>query len=68
MQEAMREEALDVNIHFTIKDVKYMHWHILACEQRKLTSAQIVQKVYCKWLNKRFSHEYLKNSGYNLTG
>ncbi len=58
MQETMREEALDVNIHFTIKDVEYIHWHRLACEQKQLTSAQIAKDVYCKWLYRKI----LRNS------
>ena len=58
MQEVMREEALDVNIHFTIKDVEYIHWHRLACEQKQLTSAQIAKDVYCKWLYRKI----LRNS------
>ena len=42
-----------INIHFTITDEEYLHWHRLAFEQKQLEPAQIAQRAYFKWLYRK---------------
>ncbi|KKN41751.1 hypothetical protein LCGC14_0720200 [marine sediment metagenome] len=60
MRETMISDDANANIQFTITNPKYLRWHRIAIKQNQLTSAQIVQNIYCKWLNKKFSREHLR--------